>query len=172
MQMPRILGWAAALLVVVAVTAGVTWRLGQAACLRQDQADALQGIVAALAENTRLRQAVRHAGGLGSDGEVLSTYLALIRRDGVPRHSAFKRQIDLLIDSNAFVATLANRHLAHDASPAFRITATQFTDYANTVRDRWQTIFEVFMAGGNLPVANPVPPAAFEEAVRAELAAL
>ena len=90
----------------------------------------------------------------------------------MPRHSALKRQIDSLIDSNAVLTSLTNRHLVGDASPALRLTATQFSDYANTMRDRWQTVFEVFMAGGNLPAANPAPPPAFEEAVRAELAGL
>ena len=52
---------------------------------------------------------------------------------------------------------------------AFGIAADKFEHYAIAWRDRWNSVMELFMAGGNYPVAEVPFPKEFLSAVQAEM---
>lgn len=163
------LALAFALAVTVAlVTAFATWPLAQSDLRRQQREHVLQEISGLLADNAKLVDELRQVEGAVAEGAILSTYLDLIRKDGVPRHSATKRSIDRLVDNNTVIVALTRHYLEQDASATFRAAASQYIDYAAALRDRSQAVFEIFMAGGNLPAANGERPAIFEQELKAE----
>ena len=47
----------------------------------------------------------------------------------------------------------------------------KFRNYASTWRDRWKSVMELFMAGGNYAVSGVPFPAGFPVAMDAEIAA-
>ena len=49
------------------------------------------------------------------------------------------------------------------------VEADKFLNYAIAWRDRWNSVMELFMAGGNYPVAGVPFPNGFPAAVRAEI---
>jgi hypothetical protein len=49
--------------------------------------------------------------------------------------------------------------------------ADKFRNYASAWRDRWNSVMELFMAGGNYAASEVTAPAGFSEAVKAEIAA-
>jgi hypothetical protein len=51
------------------------------------------------------------------------------------------------------------------STEGFRLSTEKFRDYADNFRDRWQSVFEIFMAGGNLPSAGAPYPADFAATV-------
>jgi hypothetical protein len=153
---------------VAVATACVTWPLAQSDLHRQRREHTLQRVAGLLAENAKLVAEIRQSGGAASEGAMLSVYLDQVRKDGVPRHSATKRSIDRLVDNNTAIVALTRHYLEHHGSAAFRAAAHQYIDYAASVRDRWQSVFEIFMAGGNLPAANGERPAVFDKELQAE----
>jgi hypothetical protein len=60
----------------------------------------------------------------------------------------------------------------HSKSDAFRSQGNRFEEYASAWRDRWNSVMEIFMAGGNYPVAEIPFPAGFPAATDAEIAAM
>lgn len=153
------------------VTAALTWHFARSGFERIEADDTLQRVVALLDENARLIDSLKRVEGIESDAAILSSYLALIRKDSVPKHSDLKQNIDRWMNNNTAIVILLNRYTVRNGSAAFRVATTQYSEYATTLRDRWQSVFEIFMAGGNLPAANGSPPAGFKEALRSELAA-
>jgi hypothetical protein len=79
-----------------------------------------------------------------------------------------KQRIDRIENNNTAILALLAKYSTHARSAAFRASAEQFRDYAITLRDRWQSVFEIFMAGGNLPATAPAFPSEFPRAVAAE----
>jgi hypothetical protein len=55
---------------------------------------------------------------------------------------------------------------------AFSAEADKFRRYAIAWRDRWNSVMELFMAGGNYPVAEVPFPEGFSGAVQAETEAV
>lgn len=100
--------------------------------------------------------------------DIVSAYLIKIRRDGVPKRSDMKQRIDRINNNNTAILALLAKYSTHANTPAFRASAERFRDYAISLRDRWQSVPEIFMAGGNLPVATPEFPAGFPQAVASE----
>ena len=92
-----------------------------------------------------------------------------IRHDGVPKNGVMKQRIDALVNNNTMILAYLSKYASHARTPAFKVAADQFRDYAISFRDRWQSAFEIFMAGGNLPVAGPGFPAGFKDQVMAEI---
>lgn len=54
---------------------------------------------------------------------------------------------------------------------AFSAQGDKFRNYGIAWRDRWSSVMELFMAGGNYPVAGVSFPSGFPVAVRAEIEA-
>ena len=102
---------------------------------------------------------------------VLESYLIRIRRDGVAKNAQMKQRLDLMAENNTAIVTLIKLIEPTAKTPAFRYEADKFRDYASAWRDRWNSVMEVFMAGGNYAVSGVPFPGGFPAAVQAEIAA-
>jgi hypothetical protein len=131
----------------------------------------LQPIAILIKENQALIQELQTEPFTEKDSGILESYLAWIRRDGVPKHADMKQKLDTLAENNTAIVTLIKAYAPQAKTPAFSTEADKFRNYASTWRDRWNSLMELFMAGGNYAAAKiPFPPR-FPEAVQAELAA-
>jgi len=131
-------------------------------------ADTLDPIGEMLKENAAITGELQGAEYVEPGNEFVGAYLIKIRRDGVPKHSGMKQRIDRVVNNNTAILALLAKYSTRARTPAFRASAERFRDYAISLRDRWQSTPEVFMAGGNLPAAAPPYPADFERAVASE----
>jgi hypothetical protein len=131
-------------------------------------ADTLDPIREMLKENAVITGELQGAEYAGPGDEFVGAYLSRIRHDGVPKLSGMKQRIDRLIDNDTAILALLAKYSTHARTPAFRASAERFRDYAISLRDRWQSVPEIFMAGGNLPAAAPPYPADFERALASE----
>jgi hypothetical protein len=147
--------------------AGYVSRAGNGACTADAE---LQPIATLLAENRQLVAELTTNAQVESESAMLESYLARIRRDGVPAHSAVKRRIDSLVDNNTVLLALLAKCVPHARSPQLAASTEQFRTYAISLRDRWHSVFEIFMTGGHLPKAGPEFPANLLDAVAEELA--
>lgn len=102
---------------------------------------------------------------------ILESYLAKIRRDGVPKHVDMKQKLDQLAENDSAVATLLKAYASHAKTSAFVSEGDKFRNYASAWRDRWNSVMEIFMAGGNYAVAGVPFPSRFPAAVQAEIEA-
>ncbi|MGH8203407.1 MAG: hypothetical protein ACREST_02295 [Steroidobacteraceae bacterium] len=143
-------------------------RAGSGACTVDAE---LQPVATLLGENRQVLADLESNAQMESESAMLDTYLARIRRDGVPLHSAMKRRIDRLVDNNTVILVLLSKCAPRARSPRFAASTEQFRDYAISLRDRWQSVFEIFMTGGYLPAAGPELPEGVVEAVSEEIAA-
>ena len=159
------------LLVMVAAIAG-TWYYAKRELRTRDVEDTLQPMAALLEEDRRILSDLKVEGLADSDSVLLDTYLARIRADSVPKHATTTHAIDALANNNTAIVTLLERYVPRARTPAFQAAAGQFRDYATEFRDRWQSVFETFMAGGNLPAAGTAFPPSFAAALAAERSAL
>jgi len=140
--------------------------------VRQAQvADTLNPIAEILKENTAITKELEAAPFAEGDNQFVSAYLIKIRRDGVPKHSDMKQRIDRIVNNNTAILALLAKYSPHARTPALKASAERFRDYAISLRDRWQSVPEIFMAGGNLPVAAPPFPADFASVVSSEITA-
>jgi hypothetical protein len=105
------------------------------------------------------------------DAAILGSYLAKIRRDGVPKHADMKQRLDQLAENNTAVVTLIKAYSPQAKTPAFKSEADKFRNYAAAWRDRWNGVMELFMAGGNYAASDVPFPTGFHDAVNAEIAA-
>jgi hypothetical protein len=99
----------------------------------------------------------------------MAWYLAAIRSDGVAKHADAKQKLDRLAENNAAILALINVYEPHARSMAFKAEAQHFRRYAIAWRDRWNSVMELFMAGGSYPVAEVPFPIAFLDAVQVEI---
>lgn len=131
-------------------------------------ADTLDPITEMLKENAALTQELRSPPYAEGDNDFVSAYLIKIRRDGVPKHPDMKQRIDRFNNNNTSILALLAKYSTHARTPEFKASAERFRDYAISLRDRWQSLPEIFMAGGNLPVAGPMYPVEFSQALAIE----
>lgn len=131
--------------------------------------DTLDPVSEMLKENATLTEELGSTAFTEGDNNFVSAYLIKIRRDGVPKHSDMKQRIDRINNNNTAILALLAKYSTHAKTPAFRASAERFRDYAISLRDRWQSVPEIFMAGGSLPVAAPRFPPDFSQAIAAEL---
>lgn len=82
-----------------------------------------------------------------------------------------KQRLDQLAENNTAVVTLIKAYSPHAKTPAFTTEADKFRNYASAWRDRWNSVMELFMAGGNYAASEAPFPKGFPEAVQAETAA-
>ncbi len=102
---------------------------------------------------------------------ILESYLAKIRRDGVPKHVDMKQKLDQLAENNTAIVTLIKAYALHVKTSGFTSEADRFRNYASVWRDRWNSVMELFMAGGNYAISGVPFPAGFPAAVDAEIGA-
>jgi secreted Zn-dependent insulinase-like peptidase len=165
-----LLAAAGVLLVMSAV--GGTWHYARQDLRRCAVTDTLEPTASLLEDDRRIIDAMIRDGMADAEPAILGTYLQRIRRDGVPRQAAMKQRIDTLVNNNTAILALVSKYAPRAQTAAFRGTAEKFRDYAISFRDRWQSVFETFMTGGNLPAAGPSFPADFADAVAVELSAV
>lgn len=157
--------------IAVAATGGISWRFAHESLRRCAVDESLQPIAELLKDNRGLVDALIHDGATDSGPAILDNYLQRIRKDGVAKNSVLKQRIETLVNNNTVIVALLSKYSTHVRTPAFKGAAEQYRNYAISFRDRWQSVFQIFMAGGNLPAAGPEYPAQFAAAIDQELAA-
>jgi hypothetical protein len=156
--------------IVVVAAAGTGW-YHAGGSLRELRAGELVSIAALLKEDQDLLQ-VLQAGSTDKQSGILGSYLASIRADGLPKHAETKQRLDRLAENNSAIVGLLNVYAPHAKSGAFGAESQKFVHYAIAWRDRWNSVMELFMAGGNYPVAEIPFPMGFSTAIEAEIASL
>jgi hypothetical protein len=164
---------AAAAVCAVLVAAGAWYQAG--AGLRESRAHLVAGelkpITALLQEDRDLIQELQAEPFTEKDSGILESYLAKIRRDGVARHADMKQRLDQLAENNTAIVTLIKAYSPYAKMAEFSTEADKFRNYASAWRDRWNSVMELFMAGGNYAASEVPFPAGFTAAVGAEIAA-
>ena len=130
----------------------------------------LQPIAMLLKENQAMLKELQAEPFTEKDSGILESYLAKIRRDGVPKHADMKQKLDSLAENNTAIVTLIKAYAPSAKTPAFLPEGDKFRNYASAWRDRWNSVMELFMAGGNYAAAGVPYPAGFPAAVEAEIA--
>ena len=105
------------------------------------------------------------------DTGIFGSYLLKIRRDGVAKHADMKQRLDQLAENNVAIVTLIKAYSSYAKTPGFTIEADKFRNYASAWRDRWNSVMELFMAGGNYAASEVPFPKGFLDTVQAEIAA-
>jgi len=102
---------------------------------------------------------------------ILEAYLAKIRRDGLPKHVDMKELLDQLAENNTAIVTLLKAYAPQAKTSGFTAEGDKFRNYASAWRDRWNSVMELFMAGGNYAAAEVSFPDGLPAAIDAEIAA-
>jgi hypothetical protein len=105
-----------------------------------------------------------------SDNGILESYLIKIRRDGVPKHADMKQRLDQLAENNTAIVTLIKAYAPHARTRTFVMDGDRFRNYASAWRDRWNSVMELYMAGGNYVTSGVPFPRDYPKAVDAEMA--
>jgi hypothetical protein len=155
---------------IAATVAGAAWYQASAA-LRHQRLDELSPIAALLKEDQELLQGLHTDSALEKESGILASYLAKIRADGLAKHADMKERLDRLAENNSAIIALVNAYSPHAKTSAFSTEAGKFQHYAIAWRDRWNSVMELFMAGGNYPASEVPFPAGFPTAVEVEIAA-
>lgn len=137
--------------------------------LRKWQIHELQSISALLRENATILKELQAEPFTEKDSGILAAFLAKLRRDGIAVHAPMKQRLDQLAENNAAIVALIRQYVAHAKNGDLTIEADKFEHYAIAWRDRWNSVMEYFMAGGNFPLAQVPYPQGFLAAVDAEL---
>jgi hypothetical protein len=158
----------------IAVIALVAWH-HENEVLRETRAGlvehALNPIAALLNEDEAIVRELQAEPFSEKDASILASYLAKIRRDGVAKHADMKQRLDRLAENNTAIVTLIKAYSPQGKTQAFTSEADKFRNYASAWRDRWNSVMELFMAGGNYPASGVPFPNGFPEAVQAEISA-
>lgn len=138
---------------------------------RQLVSTTLEPMATLLSENQALIKALQSDPYTEKDSGILESYLAKIRRDGVAKHAAMKQKLDQIAENNTAIVTLIKVYAPQARTPAFVPEGDKFRNYASAWRDRWNSVMELFMAGGNYAASGVPFPAGFAAAVDSEIAA-
>lgn len=130
---------------------------------------ALQPIATLLEEDQAILKELQAEPFREMDSGILESYLAKIRRDGVPKHADMKQKLDALAENNTAIVTLIKAYAPQARTPGFIAEGDKFRNYASAWRDRWNSVMELFMAGGNYAATGVPYPAGFAAAVEAEM---
>ncbi len=155
----------------IALACAIGWYHSHQSLRHAQVLDTLEPIAEMLKENAALTRELQAAPYAEGANEFVGAYLIQARRDGMVKHSEMKQLIDRVINNNTAILALLAKYNTHTQTAAFRVAAERFRAYAIPLRDRWQSVPEIFMAGGNLPVAAPPYPTQFNETLAAEIAA-
>jgi hypothetical protein len=169
----NILGLLVAALVVAASALGLL--VYERSQLQEARARVVAGVLRPIGmllnENQAILKELQAEPFAEKDSGILESYLAKIRRDGVPKHADMKQKLDSLAENNTTIVTLIKVYAPSAKTPAFVPEADKFRNYASAWRDRWNSVMELFMAGGNYAAAGVPFPKDFSSAVDAEIAA-
>jgi hypothetical protein len=135
-------------------------------------ASTLEPMAALLKENDGIITELQAEPFVEKDNGILESYLVKIRRDGVAKNAPMKQRLDQLAENNTALVTLIAVYVPHARTAAFMPVANKFRNYAVAWRDRWNSVMELFMAGGNYPAAGPAFPKEIVAAVQTEIAAI
>jgi hypothetical protein len=124
-----------------------------------------------LKENQTIINELRAEPYAENDNGILESYLIKIRRDGVAKNAQMKQRLDQLAENNNAIVTLIKVYSPRAKTPAFTTEADRFRNYASAWRDRWNSVMELFMAGGNYAAAEIPFAKGLPDAVQAEIAA-
>jgi hypothetical protein len=133
-------------------------------------ASELQPVAALLKEDQKILNELRAEPYLEPNSGILESYLAKIRRDGVPKHVDMRQKLEELADNNTAIVTLTKAYAPQAKTPDFTSEEARFGSYAAAWRDRWNSVMELFMAGGSYAAPGAPFPQGFADAVQAELA--
>jgi hypothetical protein len=162
------------ILLVAAIAAcaavGTSW-YHAVAKLSELRASEVRPIAKLLKEDQELLQILQAGVATDTAASILGRYLAAIRADGLPKHADAKQRLDRLAENNEGILALINVYSPHAKTAAFGAEADKFRRYAIAWRDRWNSVMELFMAGGNYPVAEVPFPQEFLSAVQSEIEA-
>jgi hypothetical protein len=162
-----------AMLAVAALVAMVAWHQASSALYEsrtQLVSGELQPIAEILKEDQSLIKELQQEPFTEKDAGILESYLAKIRREGVAKHADMKQRLDQLAENNTAIVTLIKAYSPQARTAAFTTEADKFRNYASAWRDRWNSVMELFMAGGNYAASEVPFPKGFPEAVQAEIA--
>ncbi len=161
-------------LIAALITVGICYRHNEAldASRAQILVGELQPIAIFLEENQALTRELNSEPFTEKESGILESYLAKIRRDGVAKHADMKQKLDALAENNTAIVTLIKAYAPHAKTPAFTPEADKFRNYASAWRDRWNSVMELFMAGGNYAASEVPLPARFPQVVQAEIVAM
>ena len=99
---------------------------------------------------------------------ILPSYLTKIRRDGVAQHADMKMRLNALADNTASLRTLVDLYEPQAKTSEFKAQAIKLRAYAIAWTDRWNSVMDLFMAGGAYPATELPFPDQFEAALKAE----
>lgn len=99
----------------------------------------------------------------------LQAYLAKIRRDGLPAHAEMRKKLGSISRSNTSILTLLDLYEPYAKTANFKKEVSTFRAYAPAWNDRWDSVMEYFMAGGNMPSSDVPFAAGFAAAIQAEM---
>jgi hypothetical protein len=102
---------------------------------------------------------------------ILESYLVKIRRDGVATHADMKQRLDTLAENNTAIVALIKAYAPHAKTRAFIAQGDKFRNYASAWRDRWNSVMELIMAGGNYAASSVPFPKDFPQTVDLDIAA-
>jgi hypothetical protein len=131
----------------------------------------LQPISTMLNENRALIKELEAEPFVEDNHGILESYLVKIRRDGVATHADMKQRLDQIAENNTAIVALIKACTLRAQTSTFTTEGDKFRDYASAWRDRWNSVMELFMAGGNYSAASVPFPKGFPAAVDAEIAA-
>ena len=81
-----------------------------------------------------------------------------------------KQRLDQLAENNIAIVTLLKAYAPRATTPTFTTEADKFRNYASAWRDRWNSVMELFTAGGNHAASGVPFPSGFPAAVDEEIA--
>jgi len=134
-------------------------------------AGTLEPLATLLKENQTLIHELQAEPFTEKDSGILESYLTKSRRDGVAKHVDMKQRLDQLAENNTSIVTLIKAYAPQAKTAAFTAEADKFRNYASAWRDRWNSVMELFMAGGNYAAAGVPFPNSFPMALDAEIVA-
>lgn len=153
-----------------AAAAGAAWYQTSGKLLELRRSE-LRPIAALLKEDQEILIALHTDSAPEKDSGILTSYLAKIRADGVAKHADTKQRLDQLAENNRAIIALVDVYSLHAKSAAFSAESEKFRRYAIAWRDRWNSVMELFMAGGNYAVAEVPFPKEFSAVIQAEMSA-
>jgi hypothetical protein len=156
---------------VSVLVGAVAWHHANHVSRAQTIAITLEPVAALLNENQEIIKELQTEPFTESGAGILESYLAKVRRDGVAKHADMKQRLDQLAENNTAIVALIKAYAPRAKTRAFTAEADKFRNYASAWRDRWNSVMELFMAGGNYPVSGVPFPNGFPEAVQAEISA-
>ena len=167
--------WVAVIAVVAALVAAATW-YHASETLRERHAQIIAGelqpIATLLKEDQSLLKELQGENFTEQGFGILESYLGKIRRDGVSENVEMKQRLDQLAENNTAIVTLIKAYAPLAKTAAFTAEGDKFRNYASAWRDRWNSVMELFMAGGNYPASGVPFPIGFPDAVNTEIAAV